>query len=160
MSKFGAERTALARVVCSIMDDLPQRPEYFLDNGTLLGIWRDNALIEVDDDFDLGVLVEHHEYGAPGYIRGLEPAWLERLCLALRERLSGTRYTARLVSTYAQKIEVYDPSSGSFPLQGDRYGGADFHHVTVDIQPHVRSSKGVTVTHSDFVSRGHMPVSP
>ena len=45
MSRFGTERTALAREVALLMDALPQPPPYFLDNGTLLGLWREGALI-------------------------------------------------------------------------------------------------------------------
>ena len=58
MSRFGTERTALAREVALLMDALPQPPPYFLDNGTLLGLWREGALINSDDDFDFGVLVQ------------------------------------------------------------------------------------------------------
>ena len=59
MSRFGTERTALAREVALLMDALPQPPPYFLDNGTLLGLWREGALINSDDDFDFGVLLQN-----------------------------------------------------------------------------------------------------
>jgi hypothetical protein len=52
----------------------------------------------------------------------------------------GPKYESRVVDTYAHKIEIYDPTSGSFPLQGARYDGARYHHVSVDLQLHVEEA--------------------
>jgi hypothetical protein len=48
MSLFGERRTDLAKVVALVLDSMPSQPRYFLDNGTLLGLWRDGRLIESD----------------------------------------------------------------------------------------------------------------
>ena len=52
MSRFGKERTTLGYEVSCVLAGMPQRPRFFLDNGTLLGLWRGGELIENDDDFD------------------------------------------------------------------------------------------------------------
>ena len=146
MSRFGTERTALAREVALLIDALPQPPPYFLDNGTLLGLWREGALINSDDDFDFGVLVHTNEE-------------LVELYGHLKRQLSetlGNRYQCRSIDTFAHKIEVYDPSHGSFLLDGERYLGADYHRVSVDIQAHTHSDddrSAVTIQHSDFHKR-------
>jgi hypothetical protein len=57
MGQLGPERTGLGSIVADVMDTMSQKPRYFLDNGTLLGIWRDGGLIDCDDDFDFGILV-------------------------------------------------------------------------------------------------------
>jgi hypothetical protein len=51
MSVFGDERIELAKQVVLVMDEMPTKARYFLDNGTLLGLWRDGELIDNDDDF-------------------------------------------------------------------------------------------------------------
>jgi cytidyltransferase-like protein len=80
------------------------------------------------------------------------------------------------VDTYADKIEIYDPSAGSFFLQGGKYQGAHYHHVSVDLQLHVLNDDSaeteatgstvlitagnilagysVQIHHSDFDTRG------
>jgi len=50
-------------------------------------------------------------------------------------------YSSRVIDTYAHKIEVFDASLGSFPLDGARYEGARYHHVSVDLQMHVKEPK-------------------
>lgn len=134
MSRFGAERVALASAVASVLGS--SRHRYFLDSGTLLGLWRDGALIENDDDFDLGVLVDESAFSNE---------WLADLHSTLDRGLRSTPYKTRVVDTYAKKVEVFDPAHGAFVLEGDHYEGADFHHVTVDVQPFVHSGLGVTI---------------
>lgn len=148
MSRFGPERTQLARAVTAALDNSAAHYRYFLDNGTLLGLMRDGALIDCDDDFDLGILVAEADFS---------PAWMRALSDTLVHELRATCYEVRIVSSYAQKIEVFDPTHGSFPLVGERYGGADFHHVSVDIQAHVQGLLGVRIAHSDFAHRGLLP---
>ena len=74
------------------------------------------------------------------------PEWVvdfqRNLQARLERRLPGTEYLSRVVDSYAHKIEVYDPAHGSFPLNsgqmgGEKYGGARYHHVSVDLQLHV-----------------------
>ena len=103
---------------------LPPSHEFFVENGTLLGALRDGRLIPHDDDFDFGVVISSmseiddiHEY----------------ISAHLPEP-----YRVRRVSSYADKLEVFDPTHGSRLLTGDHYQGADFHYVTVDVQFHLR----------------------
>ena len=58
MSLFGSERTDLAKACAVVLEAMPSKPRYFLDNGTLLGLWRNGQLIDKDDDFDFGLLVD------------------------------------------------------------------------------------------------------
>ena len=95
MSRFGTERTALAREVALLMDALPQPPPYFLDNGTLLGLWREGALINSDDDFDFGVLVQ------------LPPECAERWLPLDGWRLRYTLMPARFVGNLL--VLIFDP---------------------------------------------------
>ena len=37
MSRFGPQRLELAKQVALVLDEMPSRPRYFLENGTLLG---------------------------------------------------------------------------------------------------------------------------
>ena len=103
---------------------LPSSHEFFVENGTLLGALRDGRLIPHDDDFDFGVVISSmseiddiHEY----------------ISAHLPEP-----YRVRRVSSYADKLEIFDPTHGSHVLIGDHYEGADFHYVTVDVQFHLR----------------------
>ena len=42
MSVFGAQRVALAKEVMLVLKSMPCKPRFFLDNGTLLGLWRND----------------------------------------------------------------------------------------------------------------------
>jgi hypothetical protein len=56
---------------------------------------------------------------------------------------------------YSDKIEIFYPSQGSYVLQPlSLYKGADFHHVTVDIQ--LLTSDGV-YCHNNHAVRKHVP---
>jgi cytidyltransferase-like protein len=173
MSRYGTERTNLAKEVALVMASMPCRPRYFLDNGTLLGLWRNGELIENDDDFDFGLLVDAAEYSSK-WVVNFQQDFQVRLEQRLSDNGSDMQYHSRVIDTYANKIEVYDPSVGSFPLEGVRYGGARYHHVSVDLQIHVKEEEleslkdkvvpgpeqwqGVTIKHSDFSTRGQAPV--
>ena len=116
---YGEQRLKLA---LHLRDDILPfiKNPYFIENGTLLGAFRNGKFIEQDDDFDYGVL-----------LNGEVDEVISILNL-IRERLD-KKYACRLVSTYATKIEVFDPSFGSY-LLAQKYAGADFHYVTVDLQ--------------------------
>ena len=48
------------------------------------------------------------------------------------------RYATRIITTYCDKIEVFEPKYGDFPLVSEFYGqDARFYYVTVDIQPYI-----------------------
>eukprot|EP00658_Telonema_sp_P-2_P015429 TRINITY_DN15931_c0_g1_i7.p1 TRINITY_DN15931_c0_g1~~TRINITY_DN15931_c0_g1_i7.p1 ORF type:complete len:447 (+),score=80.14 TRINITY_DN15931_c0_g1_i7:237-1577(+) len=183
MSRSGFERTSLAKMLAMVMDAMPRRPRYFLDSGTLLGLWRDGDLIEKDDDFDFGLLVEKGDFSSD-WVAAFQQDLQSRLEQHLRDTGSEKEYLSRVVDTYADKIEFYDPSAGSFPLEGARYEGARYHHVSVDLQLHVMdqmndhplpppevppgsamlinegevlAGRGVTIRHTDFATRGQAP---
>lgn len=119
---WGKERLRLAvvlrdEVLCPTWD-------WFIENGTLLGAYRSGRFIPHDDDFDFGILVS-------------DDVTMFRMEEEIRARLPAP-YEVRRVSSYADKLEVYDPGSGSYVLDAPGYGGADFHHVTVDLQFHMQ----------------------
>ena len=142
MSMYGKERNALGSILSDVLSGMPAAPRYFLDNGTLLGLWRNGALIDKDDDFDFGVLVNKSEFSK---------TWVGEFQDAVQQGLdqhhelhSGgeggvgvARYQSRVVGSYADKIEVFDASMGSYPLAGEKYHGARYHHVSCDLQMHV-----------------------
>jgi len=99
---------------------LPSNLEWFIENGTLLGAYRNGKFISHDDDFDIGLIITTLDD-------------IERLQSTIQEKLPSP-YKVRRISSYADKLEVYDPSHGVYTLQG--YDGADFHYVTVDVQFH------------------------
>jgi len=115
---YGQARLALA---LNVRDALARSGvAWFLDAGTLLGAFRNGKLIPHDDDFDIAVYL-------PYYSGAHELDSLARLlCI-------DAPYQCRAVTSYAQKLEVFDPNSPRFELPCD-YGGADFHAVTVDLQ--------------------------
>ena len=119
MSKYGNERIALGSLVALAMEAMPSQPKYFLDNGTLLGLWRNNALIDSDDDFDFGLLVHKKEFDST-YKQHFQDEFQIQLEQQLQATKSNIKYESRIVSTYADKIEIYDPNCGSFPLQGEK----------------------------------------
>lgn len=170
MSMFGDERILLAKEVMAVMKEMPSKPRFFLDNGTLLGLWRNGELIDSDDDFDFGLLVDGAEFSA-NWVKSFQRDFQARLEQRLKDTGSGMEICSRVVDTYAHKIEIYDPTLGSFPLDGAKYEGARYHHVSVDLQLHVEESKreeksgegqganrrGVTIQHTDFETRGQAP---
>lgn len=119
--RWGQLRLVLSTFVIHILNKHAVDP-WFLDSGTLLGAHRSHTLIKSDDDFDLGL-----------FIRENGVAELERLCTIFNEELP-SKYRARHITTYTDKLEIYEPGQGNYTLKGERYAGADFHYVTVDLQ--------------------------
>jgi hypothetical protein len=82
--------------------------------------------------------------GRCGVLLGVAHRLPARISGAPRGAAGARRRRCALLLTYcqsyAQKIEVYDPAVGSFPLSGERYGGARYHHVSVDMQLHVEEA--------------------
>jgi hypothetical protein len=136
MDKYGAERLKLA----VLLRDKVLTPEvrWTIENGNLLGAWRSGKFILHDDDFDIAVFYEKDG------ISCLE-AELQRI-----KKVLPSPYQARLVSTYTHKIEVFDPSYGSYILSAPAQGGADYHHVTADIQAYQREGDGYRLLYNNF----------
>lgn len=114
--------------------------QWFIESGTLLGAHRNGKFIPHDDDFDMGVFFDDED---------TVQRQLEDIC----ERLGGSLpppYKCRLITSYCDKVEVYDPTTdlrddfgeknqdpNPYILPGERYNGSDYHHVTVDLQAYV-----------------------
>lgn len=117
--RYGAPRLRLARLLAPLLADVP----WWIENGTLLGAWRNGKMIPHDDDFDVAVLAPRDEVMAV----------MERLRRHLAASLPAP-YAVRAITSYADKLEVYDPTAGSYPLPAYLYGNTDYHHVSVDVQ--------------------------
>lgn len=142
---YGSARLALAEIVAAALSALPV--VWFLDGGTLLGAHRCGKQIPHDDDFDLAL------YEA-------QFAGLDDLC-ALREAMLPrlpAPYEIRTVTSYASKLEVYDPASEIYRLHGRAYQNADFHCVTVDIQIMTLAAPGVAKYLHDSLGHVRVPI--
>jgi len=102
--------------------------DYCIENGTLLGAYRNHKFIPHDDDFDFAVFIK-------------DKSNVNSICDYIKQYLP-KQYSCRLVESYCLKIEVYDPNAGLYILSGPKYNGADYHHVTVDLQFHLQCEKG------------------
>ena len=119
---YGKQRLELAvELRDNILTNIKQ--PWFIENGTLLGAWRNKKFIDHDDDFDYAILIED-ELNTKETISNMYEYIKENL---------NKKYECRLISTYANKIEVYDPTFGKY-LLAEQYGGADFHYVSIDLQ--------------------------
>ena len=99
------------------------KKHYFIENGTLLGAWRNNKFIPHDDDFDFGILLDD------------KVNYRDNIILIfnyIKSNLS-EKYKCRLISSYSDKIEVYQPSYGNY-LLSEKYNGANYHYITIDLQ--------------------------
>jgi hypothetical protein len=133
---YGSDRLRVALVVREILNDLEL--EWYLESGTLLGAFRNQKFIPHDDDFDIAFLIYTQNFWEDFNdlyckIKGGLPASLD----------------CRIVNTYTDKIEIYDPTFGKFILFNPVYNGADFHYVTVDIQPCIVNEETATI-HSTY----------
>lgn len=152
MDKWGKERLKLATFMRdNVMDKL--NVPWILDNGTLLGAWRDNGtFIKHDDDFDIALLVDNELLEESDDWKVDESThtncqerrknmikYGNNLLAKVKSLLKNSDYDARLVSSYTIKIEVFDASKGKYTLVNPRYDGADFHYVTFDLQFYVET---------------------
>lgn len=118
--KYGEQRLELGNVVAEILSE--NNVKWSIENGTLLGAFRNESLIVQDDDFDIAVFFEENALDELNNLYDLI-----RKCLP-------EKYTIRVIDTYCNKLEVFDESYGNYELNGIQYENASFHHVTVDIQ--------------------------
>ncbi len=138
---YGAARLELAKLVKTSLVSVDLT--WYLDAGTLLGAYRDGKLIGHDDDFDLAAYV---------------PTFDQADLVALQTKIAASLpapYQIRVVTSYAQKLEIFDPASSTFELPA-QYQGADFHCVTVDIQFMTDARNGVIYLH-DMLDHVRVP---
>ena len=132
-NKFGIPRLELAVYLRdNVLNQLDK--QNFIENGTLLGAYRNNKFIDLDDDFDFGILLTFKEeiYEIQDKISKLLPS----------------KYKCRLIKSYCLKLEIYQPSFGSYKLLGPKYNGADYHYVTIDIQSYIKEGNSYKVLYS------------
>ena len=121
MDIWGKQRLKLGLLLRDkVLNEL--KMPWVIENGTLLGAYRNGKFIVHDDDFDIALFFESN------------PSVDVPNMLDVIRKLLPEPYEARYISTYCQKIEVYDPTFGSFVLRGPQYNGANFHYVTADLQ--------------------------
>ncbi|CAB3999457.1 Hypothetical predicted protein [Paramuricea clavata] len=121
MDKYGKPRMRLAVLLRNKILNKLDMP-WVMEGGTLLGAWRNGSFILWKDDFDFAMFSENN------------PKPLIPLILRKIKQLLPSPYKARYVTTYADKIEVYDPRYGEYNLLAPKYKGASFHHCTADLQ--------------------------
>jgi phosphorylcholine metabolism protein LicD len=118
--RYGPQRLELALYLKNnILNKLSN--DWFIENGTLLGAWRNGLFIPHDDDFDIAMLITSMDD-------------IGKIYNQIQKHLVSSKYKARLVDTYSSKIEIFDESYGKYILLGETYHGSDFHYVTLDIQ--------------------------
>jgi hypothetical protein len=137
---YGADRLELAKLVKPILNAAGLT--WYLDAGTLLGAYRSGTQIAHDDDFDTAA-----------YLPDFKDDDLAAIKLKIAAALPEP-YQIRVVTSYARKVEIYDPASDTFVLP-PQYGGADFHTVTVDVQIMTDAPDGVVYLHDML---GHVRV--
>ena len=139
---YGEARLELALIVKQQLEAL--NIAWFLDAGTLLGAYRGGKVIPHDDDFDMAVYYPRFDG--------------ERDLHELSDALElPAKYAARVVTSYGQKVEVFDRASETFQLPA-AYKGADFHTVTVDLQVMTDAPDGSVVYLHDLLE--HVRVRP
>ena len=125
--KYGSQRLELA---IYLRDNIFNKVSYdiFIENGTLLGAYRNNKFIKHDDDFDFAILIEDRKE-------------IYDIFCKIKRNLN-SKYKIRLISGYSDKLEIYDPSYGNYILAGPKYEKRDYHHVTVDLQFYLKHKNG------------------
>ena len=126
MDRYGDQRLKLGVLLRDTVLNQLNFP-WTIENGTLLAAWRSGKFIPHDDDFDIAMFFETDAKS--------------QFCGEVFEKIKALLpppYQARLISSYTDKMEVYDPSYGSYLLIPPQYCGEIYYHVTVDIQPYER----------------------
>lgn len=121
-AKYGALRVTLSLELAKILDQL--NLVWSIDGGTLLGAWRDGTMLKHDDDFDL---VVYHPSLLDSDPQEAKREYLLQLEAQIKPLLPEP-YRVRTVTSYAQKLEIYDPTHGAYPFRD-----TDYHNVTCDL---------------------------
>ncbi len=141
--KYGSQRLELALYLKNyILSELNR--EWFIENGTLLGAWRNGKFIPQDDDFDIAMLINSKEEIATVYNK-------------INQKLLNSKYKARLIDSYASKIEIYDESYGKYTLIGKAYNGKDYHYVTLDLQFYLKHKDSNTYEKLYYINPSKSP---
>lgn len=128
--KYGSQRLELAVYLKQNILNSLNLP-WFIENGTLLGAWRNGKFIAHDDDFDFAILINSKKE---------IPAIFEKI----KASLQNSKFKLRLIETYSDKIEVYDESYGKYFLLGNQYDNNDYHYVTIDLQFYIKENERYT----------------
>lgn len=143
---YGTQRLALAEHVCEILTEL--QLNWFIESGTLLGAWRNQKLLPNDDDFDIAIV--------------LPDSLMEGQLVQINDKLNAqldSKYKSRMITTYCHKLEVHEPQYGKYILPDPKYNGADFHHVTVDLQVYCQQGQTVVPLYYLYMTKVSIPVS-
>ena len=122
--KYGKYRLELALELKKILNELTFI--WFIENGTLLGAYRNNKFIAHDDDFDIAILIS-------------DVKQIDTIFSSIKKLLP-KKYDLRLISSYSNKIEVFNPLYGNYILPGPQYNNRDYHYVTVDLQFYLKEN--------------------
>ena len=120
---YGSQRLELAIVLREILNNI--NINYCIENGTLLGAYRNKKFISHDDDFDFAVFIKNEKDADILYNQIY--------------KILPKKYQTRLIDSYCNKIEVFDPNYGDYILMGPKYNGHNYHHVTIDLQFHLKT---------------------
>ena len=123
-NKYGKYRLELATF---LKDNFLNSVDWTIENGTLLGAWRNGKFIQHDDDFDVAIYID-------------DKSSINKVFKKIQEIIP-QKYSCRLINTNSDKIEVFEPNLGKYILQGPKYNNADYHYNTVDLQFYLKNNK-------------------
>jgi phosphorylcholine metabolism protein LicD len=127
--KYKNARLTLANKAKELLNSMNLPPVWFIEGGTLIGAYRNNKMIEHDDDFDMALLGDEKEF--------------DRVYAYLEEKLE-LPYQVRKISSYCKKIEIYDSESGMYTFAENE----NYHNVSLDLT--LMTDVGTHVQHQYF----------